>query len=125
MKRVLICVLALVMGLLTVGCNRRLGYMNDTTYALGVQALAVVDDFLNGMISAQEAILSIEDLQEKLSNTIPLYDNEETSHLIVSADLALTHVSLRRILSDPETSLERLTRNRNNLANILGKRSRR
>ena len=80
MKRVLICVLALVMGLLAVGCRPQ--GMDQQTYDIGRRALRVTDEFLDGNITAQLALSSIRELGERIDS----FESEGSSESTGSAE---------------------------------------
>ena len=119
--------LLLLSAIVLVGCGRggggRPANMDERTYNIGMEALGVVDDFLDGRMSAANAGDKIEELRNRLNETEPDDSNERLAHGGLSADFLNARLQLRNIASRGE-STTRLLETRNRLARRLNQSER-
>ena len=80
MKKLLMVLLALCLGLCAVSCGGKPSNMDQKTYDLGKEAVQIAEDYLNGRTSASDAYRKIDSVYNSLNSYVP---TNSTPNLIV------------------------------------------
>lgn len=116
MKKVLIGIMALILGVFIVGCggNKKPDGVSQETYDLAIYTIKVVDLYLNGEASLEDTYSKIKEINVEIG-----YDSEykQNSNISTTIFLLKSDISLMSLREKSDSSdLSKLKESRNKLA---------
>jgi len=121
MKSFIIMLLAMTMAVCVVGCGGcKPAHMDDRTYNIGCQALAAVDEYLDGKSSAKDIRKTLDELKARIEEYERSDYFEDAKRESISLDITIIKAEVGLGTSKGTSAL---TDQRNALAKTLGKAS--
>lgn len=114
---IIVFAVLLLLALLFLFSNKKPSDMNDTTYNYGVEALKIVDDYIDGKETKKDAYNKLNAIHDKLKE-YNFTGNELKKNVIVSGEALL----ISSYISD--SNIDKVLECRNKFANFLNKKSR-